>query len=107
MHPLAPSRSQFNSHRNAASPKPVAILHLRYRHRKAACHHDHRRTSQIFRRQRHAFTHPPRPPRSPCTRIETRHRQSAIRTTSGIRRSETTSFKHPSIRCYRSNNRYQ
>ncbi|KAK2138982.1 hypothetical protein NP493_6855g00003 [Ridgeia piscesae] len=28
-HPLAPSRSPFNSHRNAASPKPVAVLHLR------------------------------------------------------------------------------
>ena len=28
-HPLAPSRSPFKSHRNAASPKPVAVLHLR------------------------------------------------------------------------------
>ncbi|KAK2155652.1 hypothetical protein NP493_2056g00002 [Ridgeia piscesae] len=30
----------------------------------AACRHNHRR-SQICRRQHHAFTHPPAPPRSP------------------------------------------
>ena len=39
-HPLAPSRSPFNSHRNAASPKPVAVLHLRLRYRKSGMPHD-------------------------------------------------------------------
>ena len=39
-HPLAPSRSPFNSHRNAASPKPVAILHLRLRYRKSGMPRD-------------------------------------------------------------------
>ena len=34
-HPPAPPRSPFNSHRSAASPKPVAVLYLRYRHRKS------------------------------------------------------------------------
>ena len=33
--------------------------------RNAACRHDHRRTSQDFRRQLDAFTHPPASPRSP------------------------------------------
>ncbi|KAK2192564.1 hypothetical protein NP493_28g12012 [Ridgeia piscesae] len=64
-HPLAPSRSPFNSHRNAASPKPVAVLHLRLRYRKSGMPRDVKsQTSQIFRRQLHAFTHPPAPPRS-------------------------------------------
>ena len=39
-HPLAPSRSPFNSHRNAASPKPVAVLHLRLRYRKSGMPRD-------------------------------------------------------------------
>ena len=62
------SRSPFNPHRNAASPKRVDVLHLRYRHRKTGpeCRvTSQSQTSQIFRRQLHAFTHPPAPPRSP------------------------------------------
>ena len=39
-HPLAPSRSPFNLHRNAASPKPVAVLHLRLRYRKSGMPRD-------------------------------------------------------------------
>ena len=39
-HPLAPSRSPFNSHRNKASPKPVAVLHLRFRYRKSGMPRD-------------------------------------------------------------------
>ena len=39
-HPLAPSRSPFNSHRNTASPKPVAVLHLRFRYRKSGMPRD-------------------------------------------------------------------
>ena len=39
-HPLAPSRSPFNSHRNAASLIPVAVLHLRLRHRKSGMPRD-------------------------------------------------------------------
>ena len=39
-HPLAPSPSPFNSHRNAASPKPVAVLHLRLRYRKSGMPRD-------------------------------------------------------------------
>ncbi|KAK2191478.1 hypothetical protein NP493_49g00036 [Ridgeia piscesae] len=65
------------------------------------------RTSQIFRRQFYAFTHPPAPPHRRSTRIETRHRQSATRATGRIRRNESASFKYASIRCYRSNSRYQ
>ncbi|KAK2166564.1 hypothetical protein NP493_1314g00030 [Ridgeia piscesae] len=34
-HPLAPSRTPFNSHRNAASLKPAVVLHLRLRYRKS------------------------------------------------------------------------
>ena len=67
-HPLAPSRSPFNSHRNAASLKPVAVPHLRLRKRycKSGMRVSlHSQTSQVFRRQLHAFTHPPAPPRSP------------------------------------------
>ncbi|KAK2167506.1 hypothetical protein NP493_1273g01103 [Ridgeia piscesae] len=41
------------------------------------------------------------------TRIETRHRQSATRAIGRIRRNESASFKYVSIRCYRSNSRYQ
>ena len=63
-------------------------------------------TSQIFRRQLHAFIHPPAQPRSPFNSIETRHRQSATRATGRIRRNESASFKYASIRCYRSNSRY-
>ena len=90
---------------NAASPKrcsspstpPPEI-------RNAACRHNHRRPksfegnltySRIRRRRHHRYS----------TRIETRHRQSD--TTDRIRRHETASFKHPSIRCYRSSSRYQ
>ena len=66
-------------------------------------------TSQVFRRQLNAFTHPPRRCRRDrrSTRNETRHRQSATRATERIRRSETASFKYPSIRCYRSSSQYQ
>ena len=39
-HPLAPSRSPFNSHRNVASPKPVAVLYLRLRYRKSGMPRD-------------------------------------------------------------------
>ena len=39
-HQLAPSRSPFNSHRIAASPKPVAVLHLRLRYRKSGMPRD-------------------------------------------------------------------
>ncbi|KAK2192874.1 hypothetical protein NP493_21g07004 [Ridgeia piscesae] len=35
-------------------------------------------TGQIFRRQLHAFTDPPAPPRSPFNSIETRHRQNPL-----------------------------
>ena len=39
-HPLAPSRTPFNSHRNTASPKPVSVLHLRLRYRKTGMPRD-------------------------------------------------------------------
>ena len=39
-HPLAPPRSLFKSHRNAASPKPVAVLHLRLRYHKSGMPRD-------------------------------------------------------------------
>ncbi|KAK2183733.1 hypothetical protein NP493_298g03041 [Ridgeia piscesae] len=39
-HPPAPPRSPFNSHRSAASPKPFAVRHLRYRHRKSGMPRD-------------------------------------------------------------------
>ena len=65
-HPLAPSRSPFNSHRNATSPKPVVFSTFGF----ATGNPEYRvtsqlQTSQIFRRQLHALTHPPAPPRSP------------------------------------------
>ena len=80
--PLAPSRSPFNSHRNTASTKPVAGLHLR--HRKSGMPRvdmttDERAksfggnfTRSHIRRRRHNRR---------STRIETRHRQSATRAT--------------------------
>ncbi|KAK2174722.1 hypothetical protein NP493_757g01002 [Ridgeia piscesae] len=64
-HPPAPPRSPLNSHRNAASPKRCSPSPPPPEIRNAACRHDHRRTSQIFRRQLHALIHPPAPPRSP------------------------------------------
>ena len=62
-HPLAPSRSPFNSHRNAASPKPVAVLHLRLRYRKSGMPRDATITDDPNLSA--AFTHPPAPPRLP------------------------------------------
>ena len=107
-HPLAPSRTPVNSHRNVASPKPVVVLHLRLRYRKSGMPRDvtitdepnlSAATSRIhFRRRRHDRR---------STRIETRHRQSATRATGRIRRNESASFKYASIQCYRSNSRYQ
>ena len=76
------SRSPFNSHRKAASPKPAAVLHLRYRHRKSGMPRvvmitDERAksfggnfTHSHVRRRRHDRR---------STRIETRHRQCATR----------------------------
>ncbi|KAK2180608.1 hypothetical protein NP493_436g02034 [Ridgeia piscesae] len=65
-HPLAPSRSPFNSHRNAASPKPVAVLHLRLRYRKSGMPRDVTITGEPnLSAAIHAFTHPPAQPRSP------------------------------------------
>ena len=76
------SRSPFNSHRKAASPKPANVLHLRYRHRKSAMPRvvmitDERAksfggnfTHSHVRRRRHDRR---------STRIETRHRQCATR----------------------------
>ncbi|KAK2174720.1 hypothetical protein NP493_757g00000 [Ridgeia piscesae] len=155
-HPPAQSRSPFNSHRNAASPKRVAVLHLRHvtitdepslfavtsrihisvgaatiavqlaskrgiaktrcssppppppppEIRKAACRHNHRRAKSFRGNFTHSHIRRRRHDRR-STRIETRHRQSDTIVTGRIQRHETASFKHPSIRCYRSSSRYQ
>ena len=95
-HPLAPSRSPFNSHRNAASPKPVAVPHLRLRKRYcksgmrvSSLVTRHSQTSQVFRRQLHAFTHPPAPPRSP---FNSHRNATSPKRYKGNRRNETASF---------------
>ena len=72
-HPLAPSRSPFNSHRNAASP-PLP------QNRNAVCRYNHRRAKSFGGNFTHSHI------RRPChdrrsTRIETRYRQSATRET--------------------------
>ena len=65
-HPLAPSRSPFNSHRNAASPKPLLFSTFGFATANPECRvTPQSQTSQIFRRQLHAFTLPSAPPRSP------------------------------------------
>ena len=66
-----------------------------------------KQTGQIFRRQLHAFTDPPAPPRSPFN--SHRNAVSPKRYNSNMLHSPpwTASFKHPSIRCYRSSSRYQ
>ena len=61
-------------------------------------------TNQVFRRQLHAFTHPPAPPRSP---FNSHRNATSPERYKGNRRNETASFKYPSIRCYRSSSRYQ
>ncbi|KAK2177257.1 hypothetical protein NP493_610g01015 [Ridgeia piscesae] len=64
--PLAPSRSPFNSHRNAASPNPLLFSTFGFATVNPKCRvTSQSQTSQIFRRQLHAFKHPPAPPRSP------------------------------------------
>ena len=64
----------------------------------------HSQTSQVFRRQLHAFTHPPALPRSP---FNSHRNATSPKRYKGNRRNETASFKYPSIRCYRSSSRYQ
>ena len=62
------SRSPLNSHRNAASQKPVVFSTFGFATANAylECRvSSQSQTSQVFRRQLHAFTHPPAPPRSP------------------------------------------
>ena len=111
-HPLAlaPSRSPFNSHRNAASPKPVAVLNLRYRHRKSGMTRvvmiTHERANSFGGIFTHSHVRRRRHDRR-STHIETRHRQSSTMATGRIWRNETASLKYPSIRCYRSSSRYQ
>jgi len=100
----------LNSHRNAASPKPVAVLHVR--NRKSGMSRVIMITDERAKSFRGNFTHSRirrRRHDRRSTRVETRHRQreNATRATSRIRRNETGSFKYPSIRCYRSNSRYQ
>ena len=105
--PQAPPRSPFNSHPNAASPKRCSPPSLPPPEiRNAACRRDHG-PAQSFGGN---FTHSRI--RRRChdrrsTRIEMRHPQSVTRATARIRRHDTASFKYPSIRCYRSNSRYQ
>ncbi|KAK2191984.1 hypothetical protein NP493_41g02063 [Ridgeia piscesae] len=108
-HLLAPSRSPFNSHRNAASPKPVAVLHLRLRYCKSGMPRD--------------VTITDKPNLSAATsRIHTSAGAATIAVQLASKRdiakalqgqpgefgaTKSASFKYASIRCYRSNSRYQ
>ena len=108
-HPLAPSRSPFNSHRNVASPKPVAVLHLRRRYRKSGMPRDATITDE--------------PNLSAATsRIHTSSGAATIAVQLASKRDIAKArgqpdefgatrvllnFKYASIRCYRSNSRHQ
>ena len=64
-------------------------------------------TSQIFRRQLHAFTSAGAATIAVQLASKRNIAKSATRATGRIRRNESASFKYASIRCYRSNSRYQ
>ncbi|KAK2192873.1 hypothetical protein NP493_21g07002 [Ridgeia piscesae] len=64
-HPLAPSRSLFNSHRNTATPKPVSVAVLHLRHRKYGMPRVFIITDERAKPFGGNFTHPPAQPRSP------------------------------------------
>ena len=93
---------------NRSIAKPVAVLHLRYRHRKSGMPRDvtitdernfSTATSRIHTSAGAATIAVQLAPKSGIAKA------LQARTTGRIRRHETASFKYPSIRCYRS--RYQ
>ena len=107
-HPLVPSRSPFNSHRNAASPKPVAVPTFGFATPNPECRvTSQSQTSQIFRRQLHTSAGAATIAVQLASKRDIAKALQATRATGRIRRNESASFKYPSIRCYRSSSRYQ
>ena len=108
-HPLAPSRSPFNSHRNAASSNPVAVLHLRLRYRKSGRPRDVTITDEPNLSAATSRIHTSAGAATIAVQLASKRdiAKALTRATGRIRRNESASFKYASIRCYRSNSRYQ
>ena len=94
-HPLAPSRSPFNSHRNAASPKPVAVVTMTDEPSLSAA------TSRI-----HTSAGAVTITVQLASKRDIAKALQGQQAEFGIMRL-LPSIKYPTIRCYRSNCRYQ
>ena len=105
-HPLAPSRSPFNSYRNAASTKPVAVLHLRLRYRKSGMPRDVTITGEPNLSTANSRIHTSAGAAMIAVQLASkRDIAKALQGQPG--EFGATRVLNASIRCYRSNSRYQ
>ena len=104
------TRSPFNSHRNAASPKRVAVLHLRYRYRKSGMPRVVTITDELNLSAATSRIHTPVDAATIAVQLASKRdiakalqeQQAEFGATRRL-----LSIRYPTIQCYRSNSRYQ